>query len=116
MAIAGWFQATTITLARETTRIRIVQYKMSMNRGWVPRQGVLETFVDRGLPGLKLDQPRQMAVMHALVRFSHIAAGGTFRTADLYAPVLEALGCSEAEYSLAWLGYDLSKLRAKKLV
>jgi hypothetical protein len=54
--------------------------------------------------------------MHALVRFSNIAAGGTFRTADLYAPTLEALGCSQAQYSLAALRYDLSKLRAKRLV
>ena len=96
------------------------------------QQDILETFVDRGqlrklaeptvfangkrIPGLKLDHPRQLALMHALVRFSNIAAGGTFRTADLYKPTLEALGCSEAEYSLASLRYDLSKLRAKKLV
>jgi hypothetical protein len=96
------------------------------------QQDILETFVDRGqlrklaeptmlangkrIPGLKLDHPRQLALMHALVRFSNIAAGGTLRTADLYAPTLEALGCSEAEYSLASLRYDLSKLRAKKLV
>jgi len=44
------------------------------------------------------------------------AGGGTFRTADLYAPTLEALGCPESQYSLASLRYDLSKLRAKKLV
>jgi hypothetical protein len=96
------------------------------------QQDILETFVDRGqlrklaeptvldngkrIPGLSLDHPRQLAVMHALVRFSHIAGGGTFRTTDLYAPALEALGCSEAQYSLASLRYDLSKLRAKKLV
>lgn len=96
------------------------------------QQDILETFVDRGqlrklaeptvlangkrIPGLKLDHPRQLALMHALLRFSNIAAGGTLRTADLYAPTLEALGCSEAEYSLASLRYDLSKLRAKKLV
>ncbi len=60
------------------------------------QQDILETFVDRGqlqklaeptvlangkrIPGLKLDQPRQLAVMHALVRFANIAAGGTFTT------------------------------------
>jgi hypothetical protein len=96
------------------------------------QQDILETFVDRGqlrklaeptvltngkrIPGLKFDHPRQLALMHALVRFSNIAAGGTFRTADLYAPALEALGCSDVEYSLASLRYDLSKLRAKQLV
>jgi hypothetical protein len=96
------------------------------------QQDILETFVDRGqlrelaepavlangkrIPGLKLDHPRQLALMQALVRFSNVAGGGTFRTADLYAPALEALGCSESQYSLASLRYDLSKLRAKKLV
>src|SRR5215469_6046778 len=54
------------------------------------QQDILETFVDRGqlrklaeptittagkrIPGLKLDHPRQLALMHALVRFAHIAA------------------------------------------
>ena len=96
------------------------------------QQDILETFVDRGqlrklaeptvlangkrIPGLKLDHPRQLAVMHALVRFANVAAGGTFRTADIYAPVLEALGCNESKYSLASLRYDLSKLKAKGLV
>jgi hypothetical protein len=60
------------------------------------QQDILETFVDRGqlrkltrptvlpsgkrIPGLKLDNPRQLALMHALVRFAHIAAGSTART------------------------------------
>jgi hypothetical protein len=96
------------------------------------QQDVLETFIDRGqlrqlaeptvlsngrrIPGLKLDHPRQLAVMHALVRFAHIAAGGQFTSADLYGPALDALGRTETEYSLASLRYDLSKLRAKNLV
>jgi len=96
------------------------------------QQDVLETFIDRGqlrklaeptilsngrrIPGLKLDHPRQLAVMHALVRFANVAAGGKFTSADLYAPALHALGRSETEYSLASLRYDLSKLRAKGLV
>jgi hypothetical protein len=96
------------------------------------QQDVLETFIDRGqlrklaeptilsngrrIPGLKLDHPRQLAVMHALVRFANIAAGGQFTTADLHAPALQALGRSETEYSLASLRYDLSKLRAKGLI
>jgi hypothetical protein len=69
-------------------------------------QDILETFVDRGqlpklaeptvtpnrkrIPGLKLDHPRQLAVMHSLVRFANTAAGGCFTTADLYAPALDA--------------------------
>ena len=96
------------------------------------QQDILETFIDRGqlrklaeptilpggrrIPGLKLDHPRQLAVMHSLVRFSNIAACGKFTTADLYGPALEALGLTESKYSLASFRYDLSKLRAKGLV
>src|SRR6202011_1859573 len=52
------------------------------------QQDILETFVDRGqlqkltqptllphgkrVPGLKLDHPRQRAIMHALVRFCYL--------------------------------------------
>jgi len=96
------------------------------------QQDVMETFIDRGqlrklaeptilsngrrIPGLKLDHPRQLAVMHSLVRFSNTAAGGRFTTADLYMPALHALGVPESQYSLASFRYDLSKLRAKGLV
>ena len=96
------------------------------------QQDVLETFVDRGqlrklaepttlpngkrLPGLRLDHPRQLAVMHSLVRFAHIAAGGAFTMRDLYRPALDALGRGETQYSLPSLRYDVSKLRAKGLV
>jgi hypothetical protein len=96
------------------------------------QQDILETFVDRGqlqklaqpttlttgkrIPGLKLDHPRQLAVMHALVRFANIAAGSTFTTADLYPPALDTLGLPQSQYSLASLRYDLSKLRAKALL
>ena len=96
------------------------------------QQDILETFVDRGqlrklaeptvlangkrIPGLKLDHPRQLAVMHALVRFANIAAGSTFRSVDVYTPALDALGRKPPVYSLASFRYDLSKLRAKGLV
>ena len=96
------------------------------------QQDILETFIDRGqlcqlaqptvlpggkrIPGLKLDHPRQLALMHALVRFAHVAAGATFTTAELYPQVIDALGCSTSDYTLASLRYDLSKLRAKRLV
>jgi hypothetical protein len=96
------------------------------------QQDILETFVDRGqlrklteptilpngkrIPGLKLDHPRQLAVMHSLVRFANIAAGGSVTTTDLYTPTLEALGLTESQYSLAALRYDLLKLRAKGLL
>jgi hypothetical protein len=59
---------------------------------------------------------RQLALMHALVRFAHIAAANTFTTAEIYPQVIEALGCTSDRYSLASLRYDLSKLRAKGLV
>jgi hypothetical protein len=95
------------------------------------QQDILETFVDRGqlrklaeptvingkrIPGLKLDHPRQLAVMHALVRFANIAAGSGFRSVDVYLPALEALGDEPSQYTLASFRYDLSKLRAKGLV
>lgn len=96
------------------------------------QQDVLETFVDRGqlrklaeptvlpsgrrIPGLKLDHPRQLAVMHSLVRFANVAANGRFTTADLYGPALHALGATDSQYSLASFRYDLCKLRAKGLV
>jgi len=95
------------------------------------QQDILETFVDRGqlrklaeptvlpngkrVPGLKLDHPRQLALMHALVRFANIATASTFTTQQIYPYVLEALGTSADKYSLACLRYDLSKLRAKGL-
>jgi hypothetical protein len=96
------------------------------------QQDILETFVDRGqlrtlsrptilptgkrIPGLKLDHARQLALMHALVRFSHIAAGNTFTTAALHPHAAAALGSSADEYRLSSLRYELSKLRAKGLV
>jgi len=102
------------------------------NRYLDVQQDILESFVDRDqlrklsepttlpngkrIPGLKLDHPRQLALMHALVRFSHIAASDTFTTAEIHSDTAEALGLSTAEYSLGSLRYDLSKLRAKSLV
>ena len=96
------------------------------------QQDILETFVDRGqlrqlaeptrlpngkrIPGLKLDHPRQLALMHALVRFAHIAAGDTFTTRDLHDQTAAGLDTTTDQYRLASLRYDLSKLRAKGLV
>jgi hypothetical protein len=48
-------------------------------------------------------------VVHSIVRFADIAAGGCFTTADLYAPALDAFGCAENAVSLASFRYDLSK-------
>ncbi len=96
------------------------------------QQDILETFVDRGqlqrlakptitatgkrIPGLKLDNPRQLALMHALVRFAQIPPANTFSTGEIYPYVIAALSCTAEQYSLASLRYDLSKLRAKGLV
>lgn len=95
------------------------------------QQDILETFLDRGqlrklaeatvlpsgkrVPGLKLDHPRQLALMHALVRFANIATASTFTTQQIYPYALDALETSADKYSLASLRYDLSKLRAKGL-
>jgi hypothetical protein len=54
--------------------------------------------------------------MHALVRFTYIAAESTFATTEIYPHTLVALGLDESHYSRASLRYDLSKLRAKGLV
>src|ERR1700737_3806035 len=96
------------------------------------QQDILATFVDRGqlqrltkptitatgkrIPGLKLDNPRQLALMPALVRFAQIPPANTFSTGEIYPHVIAALGCTGEQYSLAFLRYDLSKLRAKGLV
>jgi hypothetical protein len=96
------------------------------------QQDILETFLDRGelrslgqptvlanakrIPGLKLDHPRQLAVMSSLVRFSHVAAGDTFTTAELQAAAAEALGIPAEQCPLSALRYELWKLRAKGLV
>ncbi len=96
------------------------------------QQDSLETFIDRGqlrrlaeptrlangkrIPGLKLDHPRQLALMHALVRFAHIAGGDTFTTKELHPAAAAALDSTTDQYRLGSLRYDLSKLRAKSLV
>ena len=54
--------------------------------------------------------------MHSLVRFSHLAAAGIFTTRELHPHTAQALGCTTADYKLASLRYELSKLRVKGLV
>jgi len=96
------------------------------------QQDILVSFIARGhlhklsqptilsngkrVPGLKLDQPRLLSLMPALVRFSHIAAGDSFSTKEIHADTAEALGRTTGDYTLASLRYDLSKLRAKGFV
>jgi len=96
------------------------------------QQDVLETFVDRGqlerlrqptvsssgrrTPGLKLDDPRLLAVLQALTCFALLAGRGRFRTTDLHADVAGSLGKTTESYTLGQLRYDLAKLRGKGLV
>jgi hypothetical protein len=96
------------------------------------QQDILETFVDRGqfqqlrqptflpsgrrIPGLKPDHPRQLALMQALVRFSHLASGGLFTTRELHPHAAQAFGCSIDQFKLSSVRYELWKLRAKELV
>ncbi len=96
------------------------------------QQDVLETYIDRGqmahlrqatvtasgrrTPGLKLDDPRLMAVLQALTHFAYLAGAGRFRTKDLHPDVAAALGRTTETYTLAQLRYDLGKLRGKGLV
>jgi hypothetical protein len=54
--------------------------------------------------------------MHALVRFGHLASGDTFTTKDLHAAAAAALDSTLEQYPLASLRYDLSKLRANRLI
>jgi len=54
--------------------------------------------------------------MQALVRFAHLAAGGTLTTRELHPQVAQALGLAPAQYRLTSLRYEISKLRAKGLV
>jgi hypothetical protein len=81
------------------------------------QQDILESFVDRGqlkalaaptilpggkrIPALKLDDPRQPALMHALVRSAHVAVGNSFRTYELHTPTAEALGCTLSQQAPA---------------
>lgn len=102
------------------------------NRYLDVQQDVLETFVDRGqlerlrqptispsgrrTPGLKLDDPRLLAVLQALTCFALLAGRGRFRTTDLHATVAGSLGKTTGTYTLGQLRYDLGKLRGKGLV
>jgi hypothetical protein len=102
------------------------------NRYLDAQQDILETFVDHGelnrlaqptvttngrrTPGLKLDDPRLLAVMRSLIQFASMAAGDKFRTKDIHASTASFLGLHTNTYTLAQLRYDLSKLRAKELI
>jgi hypothetical protein len=94
------------------------------------QQDVLNSYVDRGqlqqfrqasvsatgrrVPGLRLDDPRLLALLQALTCFMYLAGKGSFRTKDLLPDVQKA--SNNPDYKLSQLRYDLSKLRGKGLV
>jgi len=74
------------------------------------------TSTGKRIPGLKLDHPRQLALMACACTLRTRRRGNTFTTAEIHPAVIEALGLRPESYTLASLRYDLSKLRAKGLV
>jgi hypothetical protein len=96
------------------------------------QQDILETHLDRGqlaklraatisesgrrTPGLKLDDPRLLAVMQSVVAFANLCTPHGFRTKDIHERAAKALGLPVETYTLPRLRYDLGKLRAKGLV
>jgi hypothetical protein len=112
---------------------KLRQTMRSINERYLDvQQDVLETYIDRGhlarlreptvseagrrTPGLKLDDPRLLAVMKALVAFANLCAPNGFRTKDIHEEAAKALDKTTETYTLARLRYDLGKLRAKGLV
>jgi len=94
------------------------------------QQDILVTYVDRDelrklrqpslsptgrrLPGLRIDDPRLMAVLQAILCFVYLAGKGVFRTKDVLVDVQKALG--NPDYRLSQLRYDLTKFRGKGLL
>lgn len=100
------------------------------NRCLQVQQDILASYVDRGqlqelrqpsvtpngrrVPGMRVDDPRLLAVLNAILCFSYLAGKGGFRTRDLLVDVQQHL--TDPQYTLAKLRYDLGKLRGKGLV
>jgi hypothetical protein len=93
-------------------------------------QDILTSYLDRGqldqlrqptvspsgrrTPGLRLDDPRLLALLQAVLCFAYLVGKGSFRTKDLLLDVQLAL--DNPHYTLNQLRYDLGKLRGKGLV
>jgi len=102
----------------------------SNERYLTAQQDVLSTYIDRGqlralaqptvsasgrrTPGLRLDDPRLLALLQALTCVVHLVGQGTFKTVALLADMQRLLG--RPDYKLSQLRYDLGKLRGKGLV
>jgi len=94
------------------------------------QQDILATYVDRGqlqelrrpntslngrrVPGMRVDDPRLIAVLHAITCFAYLVGKGCFRTRQLLPDVQRALG--NPNYRLSQLRYDLGKLRSKGFI
>ena len=66
------------------------------------------------MPGLKLADPRVVALLAALCLFLHLPAG--FRNRQLRPYVADLLGMDRDNYSAAQMSYDLRRLRMKGIV
>jgi hypothetical protein len=77
------------------------------------RQPTVST-TGRRTPGLRLDDPRLLAVLQALTCFLYLIGKASFRTINLLEDVRRAL--DQPDYRLSQLRYDLAKLRGKGLV
>lgn len=129
---ATCFQLSNLNLPKNIDHLPRVRnlFAASIERYHNVQQDILETFVDRGqleqlrqatvtpsgrrTPGMRLDDPRLLAVLHALAAFVHLIGKGCFRTKDLLDDVRQALG--QPGYTLSQLRYDLAKLRGKGLL
>jgi hypothetical protein len=94
------------------------------------QQDILASYIDRGqlqqlrqptvsasgrrTPGLRLDDPRLLAVMQALTCFTYLVGQGGFRTKEALPEAQRAL--NDPTYTLSQFRYDLAKLRGKGLV
>lgn len=68
----------------------------------------------RRAPGLKLGDPRVMALFAALILFLHLPNG--FRNRDLRTHVADLLGDETAGYTTGRMTYDLRRLRLKGII
>jgi hypothetical protein len=129
---AACFQLRDLSLRKAVERLEPVRQTLhaSNQRYLNIQQNVLATYVDRGqlqslrqatvsasgrrTPGLRLDDPRLLALWQALTCFIHVLGHGTFRTKDLLPEAQRVL--NQPDYQLSQLRYDLGKLRCKGLV
>ena len=105
-------------LGRSTERYQEAQQDVlasSIDRGQLERlRQPTVSATGRRTPGLRVDDPRLLAVLQALTGFVYLLGHGCFRTAALLGDVRRAL--DDPGYRLSQLRYDLGKLRGKGLV